>query len=260
MDLWGVSGYGNKMHCLDKASSPKRMFCLQLEQSEMNCFPAYVLKHLDSCKQLTSVRGLENLTHHHWRGSWPVPGRSYTFLLEWLGQVPCTEQPCQHRSPRNCNEIQKIQGKTCQHKSFKWMSFAQDLGTTASGMGMGFLNAKSLSLSNANLWHSPKHCQWLLLPSGPQLWSTAALWLGQCPDPPSVQWTFATHFCTSRQPLSTIMKVVSWLPASSLQDECTCIWPLLRSVAVPQEEAGSWLSPVYPFQAICTQECLLQAQ
>lgn len=88
--------------------------------------------------------GLENFTHHRWRGSWPVPGKSYTFLLEWLGQVPYIEQPCQRRSPRNCNEIRKTQGKTWQHESFKQVSLTQDLGTAASGMGMAFLCAKSL--------------------------------------------------------------------------------------------------------------------
>lgn len=56
------------------------------------------------------------------------------------------------------------------------------------------------------------------------------------------------------------MNVVSWLPAGSLQGELTCIWALLRSVAVPQEEAGTWLSPVYLFPAIWAQECLLQAR
>lgn len=56
------------------------------------------------------------------------------------------------------------------------------------------------------------------------------------------------------------MNIVSWLPASSLQSELTCIWDLLGSVDVPQEEAGTWLSPVYPFLAVWAQECLLQEQ
>lgn len=51
-------------------------------------------------------------THHHLTDSSPGPGTSCTSLQEWSGLALCTEQPCQHRLPRTCNETRRTDGKT----------------------------------------------------------------------------------------------------------------------------------------------------
>lgn len=99
-------------------------------------FPARVLKRMgagSSLLQASPGRRQEEFTHHRWTGSSPGPGMSCTFLLEWLGPARCTERPCQHRSPRTCNEIGGNEGKTHQRGAPRWgLGKQQDrLSTTA---------------------------------------------------------------------------------------------------------------------------------
>lgn len=107
-----------------------------------------------------------------------------------------------------------------------------------------FVPSHCLSLSNANLRHpaaTAGDCCCCLVPSSAVRlccgWGSALTLLQSGRH-------FTTHFCTSSQPPGTITNVVSWLPASSLQGELTCVWAHLGSVVVPQAEEGSWLFPV----------------